>query len=65
MATHKPDWHVDHTLLDVMVTDRKMGKPLGRPKMRVEIDRRTRKIKRIRLEGPDDTENGSEESSDQ
>ena len=65
MATHKPDWHVDHTVLDVMVTDQKTGKTLGRPKLKIKIDSRTRQVRSIRFEGPDDPQSGSEESSNQ
>lgn len=65
MATNQPDWQIDHTVLDVFVTDRKTGKTLGRPKLKIKIDSRTRMAKSIRFEGPDDPQSGSEELSDQ
>lgn len=65
MATNKPDWHFDYRVLDVMVTDRRTGKISGRPKLKVKIDSRTRQVKSIRFEDPDDPQSGSGESSNQ
>jgi hypothetical protein len=63
MSTHQPDWKIDHTVIDVMVKDRKTGKVLSRPRLKIKIDSWTRQVMSFRLEDPDDTET-SEESSD-
>jgi hypothetical protein len=65
MANRKPGWHFDHRVLDVMVTDPKTGKKLGRPKLRIEIDPWTRMVKSVHIEDPEEAQNGSDESSDQ